>query len=196
MYNTGDLLFTLIGSDENAISAVTEGYKGARVNHVGVIVCNNYGVFVLEAFYPEVRVTSIDVHLRRSLNESKAPRSLLGRLNVEYRHLIPEAVKYGLSVRNTPYDDLYLTDPKALYCSELVVDMFAAANGGQPFFIEEPMSFKDLKTGKIHPAWIEYYAQFGMSVPEGEPGSNPGALSKDPRIEILEVQGPPVGYCA
>lgn len=195
MYAHGDLIFTQIGGDANAISAVTRGHKGARLNHMGVVVRNSYGWFVLEAFPPEVRVTQLEVFLRRSADPlDDRQRYIAARLDVNYRHLIPAAVKYGLSRRDTPYDDLYLTDQTALYCSELVVDMFRAANGGSEFFTERPMSFRDLATGEIHPAWVEYYAKFGMEVPDGQPGSNPGDISLDERLEVISVQGPPSGY--
>lgn len=53
----GDLLYTQIGNIEvDAIAAVTEGIGGALLNHVGVVIDNNWGRFVLEAFHPEVRV--------------------------------------------------------------------------------------------------------------------------------------------
>lgn len=56
------------------------------------------------------------------------------------------------------------------------------------------MSFRDELTGEIHPTWEQYYAYFGLLVPEGEPGSNPGDISKDPRIEIYDVIGNIPGY--
>ena len=195
MMKHGDLVFSQIGSDSNAISAVTEGFKGARVNHMGVIVENTKGLFVLEAFPPEVRVTQLDVFLRRAADPKDGRlRYLVGRIQPTLKHLLSPAVTYGLKQRDIPYDELYLTDTTALYCSELVVDMFSHANGGQAFFAERPMNFRDLNTGELHPAWIEYYAKFGMDVPEGEPGSNPGTISKDFRLEIVSVQGPPAGY--
>jgi len=195
MHAHGDLIFTQIGSDANAISAVTRGYKGARLNHMGVVVRNSYGWFVLEAFPPEVRVTQLDVFLRRSADPvDNRQRYIVARLDANYRHLIPAAVKFGLSRRDVPYDELYLTDQTALYCSELVVDMFRAANGGSEFFAERPMSFRDVATGEIHPAWVEYYAKFGMDVPDGQPGSNPGDISVDNRLVVTAVQGPPSGY--
>jgi hypothetical protein len=49
---TGDLLFTQIGSADNLISAVTEGYRHALLNHVGVAVTNPRGTFVLEPKFP------------------------------------------------------------------------------------------------------------------------------------------------
>lgn len=194
MFEHGDLLFTQLGDANNVISAVTEGYRGARVNHVGIVLANNKGTFVLEAFPPEIRVTQVDVHLKRSEDVTKKPRYICARLKAPYKKLIPMAVEYGLSCRNVPYDKLYLTDESALYCSELVVDMFRAANGGSDFFLENPMSFRDPLTREIFPAWTSYYQYFGMSVPDGEPGSNPGDISKDSRLKVVQVVGNVTGY--
>ncbi|MGL6603493.1 YiiX/YebB-like N1pC/P60 family cysteine hydrolase [Aeromonas hydrophila] len=196
MFENGDLLFTQIGPPDNAISAVTEGYGGARVNHMGVVLLNNYGAYVLEAFPPEVRVTSLAVHLRRSELGPAKPRYIHARLRNEYKSMIPNAIYYGLEKRGMPYDFIYLTDELALYCSELVVDMFRHANGGMEFFPEKPMSFRDVNTGEILPSWVAYYETFGMKVPEGEPGSNPGDISRDIRLNILSVVGDITGYSA
>lgn len=192
---TGDIIFTQLGSATNAISAVTEGYKGARVNHVGIIIENELGKFVLEAFPPEVRLTNINIFIKRSWDEFKNPRYIISRLKPEYNHMIEKALDYGLSQRNIPYDHRYLPDQAALYCSELLVDMFKHANEGDYFFKESPMSFRDTETGEIHEYWIRHYRDyFGMPVPEGETGSNPGDMSKDERIHIYDVVGNISGY--
>ncbi|MBP7780247.1 MAG: hypothetical protein KA045_01770 [Burkholderiaceae bacterium] len=194
-FQQGDMLFTQLGNiSDNAIAAVTEGLSGALVNHVGVVVENKWGIFVLEAFPPEVRVTSLEVFLKRSWASPDAPRFLHLRLKPTYADLLPPAIQYGLTQRNIPYDARYLTDEAALYCSELVVDMFTSANGGLAFFIEKPMSFRDKLTGEILPAWIQYYKIFGMEVPDGEPGSNPGDLSKDDKLVLVQAVGPLVGW--
>lgn len=191
---TGDLVFSLIGNNDNAISAVTKGYKGARVNHVGIVVKNTRGTFVLEAFPPEVRLTHINVHLRRSKDNEGKQRYMLGRLKHGYCHLIENAINYGLQKRNVPYDMLYLTDEKSIYCSELIVDMFKHSNNGNEFFPKAPMNFKNLETGEYHPHWIEYYEYFGIDVPQGTLGSNAGDLSRDSKIEIYSVEGNIAGY--
>jgi hypothetical protein len=191
---TGDLIFSFIGSEDNAISGVTEGYRGARVNHVGVLTQTSIGFFVLEAFPPEVRLTHIDVFSRRSNDPAGLPRIMIGRLQTQFHNLIPAAMEYGIARRNIPYDRLYLTGEQALYCSELVVDMFKFANKNTEFFPENPMSFRDHETGLVHPTWTRYYSYYGMNVPEGEPGSNPGDMSKDSRLEIYKVEGNIPGY--
>lgn len=183
---TGDLAFSFIGKEGNAISAVTEGYRGARVNHMGVVIANGDGVFVLEAFYPEVCLTRIEDFQLRSNDTAGKPRLMFGRLQQSHRKLIDPAIQYGLAKVDIPYDPLYMTDEAALYCSELVIDMFKHANGGIPFFVEKPMSFRDTKTGLLLESWIDYYAHFGRQVPQGEPGSNPGDISRDSRVDIYQ----------
>ena len=190
---TGDLLFTQTGSDENMISAVTEGFRGARPDHMGVVVQTDLGLYVLEAYPPEVRLNPLSVFLTNSSYNNSGPRYLAGRLIEEFRYFIPAAIEYGIERRNTPYDRLFMPDAKELYCSELVVDMFFHANGNKTFFVEEPMSFRDLKSGLIHPHWVNYYRGYGLNVPDGEPGSNPGDISLDKKIEIYDVVGPLVG---
>jgi len=190
MIENGDFIFSVVGKDDNAISAVTRGHRGGRVNHMGIAVQTHHGDFVLEAFNPEVRLTKIEVFSRRSIGHANQPRLMFGRLNPKHRSLIELAIQYGIKQRNIPYDRLYLTNQAALYCSELVVDMFKYANGGQSFFHENPMSFRDTHSGQVHQAWIDYYAYFGMQVPEGEPGSNPGDISLDRRLTIYRVEGP------
>jgi hypothetical protein len=188
----GDLVFSSIGEiDNDPISGVTEGYRGARLNHMGVAVNTKQGLCVLEAIYPEVRLTTWESFQRNSAwpQGSDQYRLLVGRLQDEYQFLIDGALTHGLALKATPYDKLYLTDQAALYCSELVVDMFTTAIGGSQFFRERPMSFRDPLTGEVHPGWQAYYDYYGIAVPEGEPGSNPGDISRDGRLDIVEVVG-------
>ena len=48
------------------------------------------------------------------------------------------------------------------------------------------MSFHD-KSGEITVFWKEYYSKAGMTVPEGAQGSNPGELSREPKIKMLYI---------
>ena len=41
------------------------------------------------------------------------------------------------------------------------------------------------KTGKVTQFWKDYYARKGFQVPEGCPGSNPGDLSRSPKLRFL-----------
>lgn len=72
--------------------------------------------------------------------------------------------------------------------------MFRAANGGVEFFREDPMSSRAPATGALQLTWVEDCGYFRMDVPEGRPGSNPGDLSRDDRLDIVTVAGPIPGH--
>ena len=48
------------------------------------------------------------------------------------------------------------------------------------------MTFKDPKTKAYFQVWIDYYDQYNEANPEGEPGINPGLMSRSEKIEIIE----------
>ena len=192
----GDLLFLdlncFAGCD--AIEVVEPGVYGARISHVGIAL-NVGGVpYVVEAFPPEVRLTPLKVYCRRSVDEKARPRICVGRLVAEKRHLIPAAIDHAVSLRNLPYDQVYLTGEDAYYCSELVIDAFKYANGGRELFDEKPMSFRDPRTGEVLEYWTKYYAYFGRTVPEGEPGSHPASMSRSPFLQIVARMGALAGW--
>lgn len=189
-WTEGDLVFIQMGDDSDAISTVTVGWHGARLNHMGVLLKVDASEWVLEAYPPKVMMTPLGGFLDRSKNTEGKLRYLVGRLRPEWWHLIPAAIAFGRKHLGIPYDNKFLTDESHLYCSELVVDMFKAANDGQEFFKEKPMSFIDPATGEISTAWVNYYHFFGMDVPQGAPGSNPGDISSDPRLNIVAAVGP------
>ena len=82
-----------------------------------------------------------------------------------------------------PYDDLYLPGDSAVYCSELV-QMNFVDSCGTPVFDTIPMSFHDA-TCQVTDYWRVFYRKRGMQVPEGEPGTNPGELSRRQQVTIL-----------
>ena len=176
---TGDLCFQDIGCGAvcDAINGVTLGWGGAEINHCGLVVCSGVQNFIAEAIYPKVRLTPVNAFLDRARDAQGRPRIIVARLKAEYSYLLEPAEQYCHSVIGTPYDVSFGPDPAALYCSELIVDAFRAANAGQDFFPEQAMTFKDPVTGEILEYWKTYYQALGSEVPEGEIGSNPGSLS-------------------
>lgn len=188
--HNGDLLFQdLAGNGAAAIEAVTPGFNGAEVSHVAIYLLVGTIDYVVEAFPPEVRLTPLRVFLRRARDQLDRPRVFVGRLKAQHAYLIPGAIEKAISLRGLPYDRVYLTGEDAYYCSELVVDSFKHANGGVEFFAEHPMSFRDAATGAVLEYWIAYYRYFGLTVPDGEPGSNPGNLSLSDKIVVVHRYG-------
>lgn len=171
----GDLLFC-VSPDGNAITDVTAGIDGRRIDHVAIVHHEKDATFALEAVHRGVVLTPMDSFLlhRDSL-------VLVGRLRDTVG--VVASVQRALAFLGRPYDFFFMPDDSAFYCSELVQKCYRDA-AGELVFPPIPMSFHD-KTGKVTPYWKEYYARHGMEVPEGWPGSNPGQLSRSDKVCIL-----------
>ncbi|RXQ93958.1 hypothetical protein EO244_10300 [Ancylomarina salipaludis] len=183
---TGDLLFQdLDGSSlSDAIEEVTAEEKAMSFSHVGIIVPDeNQDLVVLEAIGEAVQLTSLDSFLTRSLNADRMPKVRVARLKKRHQARMGEAVTYGKSLLGLPYDSIYLMSDSSYYCSELIYDMFKHSGDGSEIFKLKPMTFKDPKTGKFHPVWLDYYKKLGVEIPEGEPGCNPNGMSESKEID-------------
>ena len=82
-----------------------------------------------------------------------------------------------------PYDNAFLPDNGALYCSELVYEVFLddCSDKGKHPIEAKPMNWRD-KEGNLPQYWQEHFKKLGMSVPEGVPGTNPTDLSRSPLL--------------
>ena len=181
----GDLLFVVNGNG-NDITRVTSGVDGLGIDHVAVFSQGNIIEAIPKYGVMESPLDSFMVRL------SDGESVLVGRV---------EGLDVDASVSNArkllgkPYDDIFMPSDSAIYCSELVQKSFVF-NGkrqgledkdGLMFVFDViPMSFHD-STGRVTEFWTKFYAARGLEVPEGEPGTNPGQLSRDPRVKILGV---------
>ena len=178
LLKVGDLLFCCTDT-ANAITDVTIGFEGLRIDHVAVvyrIAGDEESLYVIEAVKPSVKITPIDTFMYEN------PRLLVGRVNVDVD--VQESVRRCLELVGKPYDDLYLPGDSAIYCSELVQLCFVN-HQGDLVFDPVPMSFHDA-TGQVTEYWQEFYQSRGMTVPEGAPGTNPGELSRRPQLTIID----------
>lgn len=168
---TGDLLFHVV-EQENRITAVTPG----QIDHVGIYMGKG---LVLEAI-PKAGVVTTPLH---AVLQREDGYYLLGHVKgVSSQLSISNARRYiGL-----PYDSLYLQDNEAIYCSELVQLSYVDRQGRQ-IFSTVPMTFRD-SSGTIPSYWQQLYQRNGLSVPEGEPGSNPAEMSQRRQVIIKKLK--------
>ena len=187
----GDLLFQDLdcGPLCDAIEKVTTGYQGANFSHVGIVAKNNTGsLIVIEAVSTGVEATELQTFFNRSVDTGGRPKVVVGRLKKSYRHLIPDVLEEAFALEGKPYDKLFIIDNDAYYCSELIYEIFLRANNNSPVFTLQPMTFKDPDTGVTLPAWEEHFSGLSVSIPEGQPGINPGGISCSPVLIIQRRQ--------
>ncbi len=193
----GDLLFQDLDAGPlcDAIEAVTQGCRGAKFSHVGLVAGEKDGqVVVIEAVSAGVKVTPLEQFLARSRDARGRPKVVVGRLVPAHRHLIPRALDEGAALLGKPYDKVFAIGNEGYYCSELVYEAFRRANGGRPVFDLAPMTFRDPATGAMLPAWAGYFRKLNAPIPEGQPGVNPGGISRSPAIRIIHAYGRPTGW--
>lgn len=200
----GDLLFVVNGQGNN-ITDVTDGVDGLGIDHIAVFSDGN----VVEAI-PEYGVVEnpLDSFLVRL---SDGESVLVGRIEgVDVEESVANARKF----LGRPYDDIFMPSDSAIYCSELVQKSFVfkdrlkerdhnvkgmavvrddvkdmnpkVTESGDKHFVfgTIPMSFHD-SAGRVTEFWTKFYEVRGLTVPEGEPGTNPGQLSRDLNVRIL-----------
>ncbi|MBR9776937.1 MAG: hypothetical protein GYB55_18685 [Cytophagales bacterium] len=186
-WKEGDILFQNgdCGDFCEAIKKVTSGYEGHSFSHNGILIGTKGEWKVLEANSQGVIVTPLKEFLYRHTNAKGVPKVHIGRLKPEYQQLIPEAIRYGKTLIGKPYDNAFDLANDAYYCSELIHFSFKEANGGEPIFATPPMTFKDPDTGQVFPVWEKYFEALNLSIPEGEPGLNPGGMSLSPALEMI-----------
>lgn len=172
----GDLLFCAQVKGNN-ITDVTQGVGGMKIDHVAIFHRQGGRTFALEAIHSGVGLTPIGSFMAR--REAVLAARLKDTLGVA------RSVERALEFIGRPYDFNFMPDDSAFYCSELVQKCYRDSRG-ELVFKPIPMSFHD-QSGRITPYWHDYYARQGLQVPEGEPGSNPGDLSRSAAICILGI---------
>ncbi|MCL4695244.1 MAG: hypothetical protein KJ060_22365 [Candidatus Hydrogenedentes bacterium] len=179
----------------DAIETVTRGIDGAHFSHVGIVsTVDGTEPLILEAVSAGVVKTPLSTFLDRSHDAQGHPKVLVGRLDEPYAALIPDALDTARRFMGLPYDSVYVMEDSSFYCSELVYEAFRLANEGEPVFAVEPMTFRDPKTGETFGPWVDYYEELGVPIPEGEPGLNPGGISRSPDVRIVHAYGLPEGW--
>lgn len=188
----GDILFQNLdcGPLCDAIESVTLGAGGRDFSHCALVVNREGQWGVIEA-YGSVRFTPMDSFRNRVMAPGRTGAIILGRLKPPYDRLSPLAARKAGDYLGIPYDEVFLMDNQALYCSELIYESFREAHGGKPVFPLEPMEFREPGTESLMQTWVDYFDSLGHPVPQGAPGINPGSLSRSPHLELFEMEAAP-----
>lgn len=172
-----DLLF-VAPAKGNAITEVTTGFEEMPIDHVAIYYKIGEERKVVEA-WPDggVQMVSLEMFLERNKDDAV----YIGRLTKPFSKRL--TLRNALQYVGRPYDDVFLYDNRAIYCSELVQFSYVDNNGNR-IFDAIPMSFHDSE-GHITAYWLDFYKKRGMEVPEGQPGTNPGEMSRRTDVRIV-----------
>lgn len=176
----GDLLF-FYSSENNPITDVTNGIGNLNIGHVAIFHRDGKKAFALEATYKGVVLTPIDSIMNQDKTDSIKTHIIAARLTDTTN--VTASVAQAMTYIGHPYDFYFDSGDSAIYCSELVQISYKRKDGSL-IFDPIPMSFHD-KDGHIIDYWKKYYSRVGRDVPEGEPGSNPGELSRSKFIKMM-----------
>lgn len=181
---TGDLLFQDLdcGPLCEAIETVTYGKNNLKFSHIGLVLLKNDSAYIIEAIGHAVQLTPIQKFLARTTKPI-----YWARVKREFQPLIDSSLSFAQAQIGVPYDEPFLYNNNKYYCSELIYDAFKAANNNTPLFKLEPMTFKHPFTQQFFPAWVTYYKELKMEIPEGKPGINPAGISRSEVIDWLGI---------
>lgn len=173
---SGDLIFLNNNrSDmEKAITASTGEYS-----HVALVERDSTNdVWVIEAS-PKYGVQRIPY----SQFERENNLGFFGGNIDIYRLTVPfdtaMVIARAQSLVGKSYDNAFLPDNDAYYCSELIQVAFG------DIFPSKPMNWRDAE-GNLPEYWIKHFEELGIPVPEGVPGTNPTDMSRSPLLKMLK----------
>lgn len=174
----GDIIFQELncGSLCESIAKVTPSKDGYLFTHAGLIVKKDGEIMVIEAIGTQVQCTRIEDFIKRTAFSKKKGIAVARFKSSAKAKKASLAAELALNYLGVPYDNAFLPDGSALYCTELIQLVFRKVGLGNAIK-SKPMTFKDPETGKILEAWQKYYDELNLKVPEGLMGTNPGRLS-------------------
>ena len=188
---TGDLIFVGYAADssakegsmDEAIVSATGNLEagGAAVNmvHVAIVEVDSIGVWIIDATRSRgVDRYPLDTFLLN--NSGRRGNVVFSVMRMKDNSLGDEWIARAKAFIGEPYDNLFLPDNGAMYCSELVRESFRSASG-EYLLEDKPMNFKG-PDGDFPKFWIELFKDSGMAIPQGVRGTNPQDMSLSPQL--------------
>jgi hypothetical protein len=190
---TGDLVFVALPLDYmsdttemgSAIAASTGDNVGINYIHVAIAEVANDSVWIIDATLAHgVDRHPLDTFLCDfTLDDGSLPQMDIMRLNDNSQ--AAKFVENAKQFTGRDYDIYFLPDNDEQYCSELVRNSYIDENG-QHLFSDAPMNFKS-DDGTFPPYWVWLFEQIGQPIPQGLPGTNPNAMSKEKCLKKVDI---------
>ncbi|MBO4874738.1 MAG: hypothetical protein J5542_05475 [Bacteroidales bacterium] len=191
---TGDLVFVGLPLDymtdttdmSSAIVSATGDSVGINYIHVAIAEVANDSVWIIDATLAH----GVDRHpldtffCDFTLNDGSLPQMDIMRLSDNSN--ASKYVENAKQFTGRGYDLYFLPDNDEQYCSELVRNSYIDEKG-EHLFSETPMNFK-ADDGTFPPYWVWLFEQIGQPIPQGLPGTNPNAMSKEKCLKKVDIK--------
>ena len=179
---TGDLLFIENPDypDETSMDGAIEAATGSFI-HVAIVDVDADGqVWVIDA----TRRRGVDRHsldtLLSDFSTEDGRKPVLTVKRLKDTTGVHRYVQNALSFIGQSYDETFLPDNGAMYCSELVRESYRMEDGTY-LFEDQPMNFRNAQ-GAFPPFWQDHFARLGLPIPQDTPGTNPTDLAASPLL--------------
>ena len=164
----GDLLFY---ADTSGMGAAVKASTGHYTHVAMVAKCEDNQVWIIDA--------------SRRYGVSMRPLAEDGDLHPDvYGLTIPydtaAVLIRAMQLLGLPYDDAFLPDNRAFYCSELIYECYLDASG-KHLFEAHPMNWR-AADGSMPQYWVDHFRALNVPIPEGVLGTNPTDLARSPLL--------------
>ena len=202
---TGDLIFVGIpadytldeGSMDAAISQATGAADSLNLIHVAIAEVQGDSTWMIDATIRRgVDRHPLDTFLRDfTLRDGSLPVFVIKRLiavpGPDGKPVPVDATSYVEQAKTfcgLPYDQSFLPENGALYCTELVRESYRTSDG-EYLFANKPMNWKNAE-GEYPLYWQQLFARLGEPIPQDVPGTNPQDMAESPLLETVPVNLP------
>ncbi|MED7818358.1 MULTISPECIES: YiiX/YebB-like N1pC/P60 family cysteine hydrolase [unclassified Francisella] len=163
----GDVLFISDSSEKN-ISELSRGYAQHSYYHCALYMGSGE---IIEA-------VKVDGVIKANISKYLNKKILAARVN-ESNNFLDKVILQAKEFIGFSYNDLFLPDMKRkFYCSELIHEAFNLVSK-QKYFTQHKLNYISESDSSVSQYWIEFYNQYGLKAPQGQPGSHPNNLSLD-----------------
>ena len=190
---TGDLVFVGIPADysieadsmDEAISEATGEPGRMNLIHVAIAEVQGDSTWIIDATIRRgVDRHPLDTFLRDfTLRDGSLPVFVIKRLKDS--HDVASFVEQAKTFCGLPYDQSFLPENGALYCTELVRESYRTSDG-EYLFANKPMNWKNAE-GEYPLYWQQLFARLGEPIPQDVPGTNPQDMSESPILETVSI---------
>lgn len=169
----GDIVF-IADSNEKNISSLGVGYGGLSYYHCGIYIGGGKLIEAVES----------DGVIADNIAKYRAKKILIARVELATAPIL-KVIQAAQKFVGYKYNSLFLPNQTAkLYCSELVhLAYFSISNSD--FFTPQSLNYLSIVDNSVADFWIQFYAEHGYKVPQGEQGSHPNNLSLDKKFTKL-----------